>query len=236
MNKTSGNFLGRGQWGESFITLLGHHRLQKFCTFQRMSIKRGEKRKARCWFKFLHIEKCTFISIKSWPIVNQKSPLCLATSEDGHCQQDAEISGPVSPGSDGDFPGGSAVPVQHTGSSASAGAVDCIPHVSQCPSSLPSLQGTVKQTQGMKWLICCCAAGLRCTSNWHQENESGPPGPSPHMAEVGALHWSPPWGCKKGPELSLKETRQRDRSVIFLEDYFQRKRWSSVLNKLLRHK
>lgn len=213
MNKASGNFGGRGQWGKSFITLLGYHRPQKSRGLAHPSNNKhqmGGKKKVQCWFKFLHIWKCIFISIKSWPIFNQKSPLYLATSEDWHCQQDAEISGPGSLGSDAGFPRGSTqagLPprgpwtASHVRPSAS-------PHCHHC-------RGGLEQTQGIKRLMWCCTAGPRCTSNWNHKNESGPRAPSPCRAQ--ALPWSPPWGHKKGPELSLKGTRWRERSVIFLD-------------------
>lgn len=37
MNKTSGNLEGRGQWGESFITSLSHHQLQRSRNFAHLS-------------------------------------------------------------------------------------------------------------------------------------------------------------------------------------------------------
>lgn len=45
--------------------------------------------------QILHYQKCSFISIKSWPIFIQKSLLCLSASEDWHCQQDAAVPVPA---------------------------------------------------------------------------------------------------------------------------------------------
>lgn len=105
------------------------------------------------------------------------------------------------------------------------GALDCIPHCPEPLSPLPSLQGT--------HLVSHRRSQMKQPGTLRMNQTLQQLQPRPGTGWVIAL--DPVWDHKKGPELALRGTGQRDRSVIFLDEYFQRKK-SNVLNKLLWHK
>lgn len=102
------------------------------------------------------------------------------------------------------------------------GAMDCIPHCPEPLSPLPSLQGT--------HLVSHRRSQMKQPGTLRMNQTLQQLQPRPGTGWVIAL--DPVWDHKKGPELALRGTGQRDRSVIFLDEYFQRKK-SNVLNKLL---
>lgn len=201
MNKTSGNFFGRGQWGENCMTLLGHHQLHKSRNFAHLSNNEqqmgGKKGRFDAGSNF-----CAFQNVSSFQLnldlLLIKRVLCvLLPQKTGIASRMLKSQVPAPRGVMEAFLGAARCRCSTQAALPPRGPWTAS-HV--CPSTSPHCHHCrrAKQTQGMKWLIRCCTASLRCTSDWKPREWIGASSSQPIHGRGWGIALKPTVGSQKG--------------------------------------